>query len=141
MNKLALGAMLVSFGISAQANQPAAVPGEYVVRLSQQAFEQENLRIQNELGMEIVRKISPQSKAVLVRDTLVRKAAVSIRTLEAIRGVEIAEPNYIYTINRTPNDADFSKLWGLVNEGQLDPKGRPGVENVDIDADKAWDAI
>ena len=139
MNKLALGAMLVSFGISAQAKQPAAVPGEYIVKLSQQAFEQENLSIQDELGMEVVRKISPQSKAVLVRDTLVRKAAVSIRTLEAIRGVEIAEPNYIYTINRTPNDADFSKLWGLVNEGQLDPKGRPGVENVDIDADKAWD--
>ncbi|MEC9283865.1 MAG: S8 family serine peptidase [Bdellovibrionota bacterium] len=139
MNKLALGAMLISFGLSAQAEKPAAVPGEYVVKLSQQAFEQETLNIQNELGMEVVRKISPQSKAVLVRDTLIRKADVSIRSLEAIRGVEMAEPNYIYTINRTPNDADFSKLWGLVNEGQVDPKGRQGIADADIDADKAWD--
>lgn len=138
MNKLALGALLLSLGV-AHAEQPTAVPGEYVVKLSEQAFQQETLNIQNELGIEVVRKVSPQSKAVLVRDTMVRKRESAIDALSQVKGVELVEPNLIYTIDQLPNDADFNKLWGLVNTGQNDPKGRQGVANMDIDAEQAWD--
>lgn len=136
MKKLALGAMLLSFAVAHA--EPAAIPGEYVVKLSEQAFQAEQVLMGGDLKIEFVRKLSPQSRAVLVRDTEIRKREAAIANLQQLPGVELVEPNYIYSINRIPNDPDFSKLWGLVNEGQLDPKGRAGVADADIDAEKAW---
>lgn len=139
MNKLAFGALLLGASIASASVQPEAVPGEYVVKLKDSAFEKENFGIQNQIGIQIVRKISAQSKAVLVRDSVVRKADSVISALSANSAVEYVEPNYIYRANVLPNDPDMTKLWGMVNEGQVDPKGRQGVANVDVDADLAWD--
>lgn len=139
MNKLALGAILLGASIASANSQPEAVPGEYVVKLKDSAFEQEGFQLQNQLGIQIVRKVSAQSKAILVRDSVVRKAENVISALSANSAVEYVEPNYVYRANVVPNDTDFSKLWGMVNEGQVDPKGRQGVAGVDIDADRAWD--
>jgi len=44
-----------------------------------------------------------------------------------------AEPNYIWKVVATPNDPDFSKLWGLHNIGQTG-----GTPDADIDAPGAW---
>ncbi|HTM00239.1 MAG TPA: peptidase S8, partial [Candidatus Omnitrophota bacterium] len=63
-----------------------------------------------------------------------------IGTDEAIRryknhpNVEIIEPNYILSVNRTPNDPLFGQLWGMNNTGQTG--GLPGA---DISAAHAWD--
>jgi subtilisin family serine protease len=43
--------------------------------------------------------------------------------------VEYAEPNYVVRIAATPNDPDFSSLWGLHNAST----------DIDIDAPEAWD--
>ena len=48
--------------------------------------------------------------------------------------VEYAEPNYFRRISLTPDDPDFSKLWGFHNTGQTG-----GLEDADIDAPEAWD--
>lgn len=48
--------------------------------------------------------------------------------------VEYAEPNYLRRISLTPDDPDFSKLWGFHNTGQTG-----GSEDADIDAPEAWD--
>lgn len=48
--------------------------------------------------------------------------------------VKYAEPNYIVNATLTPNDPDFSKLWGLHNTGQTG-----GTSDADIDAVEAWD--
>ena len=48
--------------------------------------------------------------------------------------VEYAEPNYLRRISLTPDDPDFSKLWGFHNTGQTG-----GLEDADIDAPEAWD--
>ncbi|MBI4685328.1 MAG: S8 family serine peptidase, partial [Nitrospirae bacterium] len=48
--------------------------------------------------------------------------------------VEYAEPNYIVTIQNTPNDPFFSELWGFHNTGQTG-----GTPDADIDASEAWD--
>ena len=48
--------------------------------------------------------------------------------------VEYAEPNYVLSIDATPNDPRFSELWGLHNAGQLG-----GSSDVDIDAPESWD--
>lgn len=49
-------------------------------------------------------------------------------------GILYAQPNYQHKALRTPNDPQFSQLWGLHNTGQTG--GTPGV---DIDAPEAWE--
>ncbi len=48
--------------------------------------------------------------------------------------IQFIEPNYIVSINRTPDDPRFPELWGLRNTGQTG--GLPGA---DISATEAWD--
>jgi subtilisin family serine protease len=58
------------------------------------------------------------------------------RALATCRGnphIEFAEPNYIVSIERTPDDPRYQDLWGLNNTGQLG--GTPGA---DISAEVAW---
>jgi subtilisin family serine protease len=57
-----------------------------------------------------------------------------INELSQEQAVEFAEPNFIVKSSRVPNDALFSRLWGLSNSGQLG--GKPGA---DISATLAWD--
>lgn len=45
-----------------------------------------------------------------------------------------AEPNYEVDVLATPNDTDFSELWGLSNQGQTG-----GTIGADINAGAAWD--
>ncbi len=53
--------------------------------------------------------------------------------------VEHAEPNYFVHANATtPDDADFTRLWGLHNTGQ-NVNGTNGTGDADIDAPEAWD--
>jgi len=54
--------------------------------------------------------------------------------------VEYAEPNYRYYATATPNDTDYSKLWGLHNTGQL-VNGTSGTADADMDVPEAWDMI
>lgn len=58
----------------------------------------------------------------------------AIERLKTNPNVEFAEPNYIYSINLTPNDPFFGQLWGLNNIGQTG-----GTPDADIDAPEAWD--
>ena len=141
MNKLALGAILLGASIASANSQPEAVPGEYVVKLKDSAFEQEGFQLQNQLGIQIVRKVSAQSKAILVRDSVVRKAENVISALSANSAVEYVEPNYVYRANVVPNDTDFSKLWGMVNEGQVDPKGRQDQTVLTVIAEKPLNTV
>ena len=53
--------------------------------------------------------------------------------------VEYAQPNYIYHLqSTTPNDPDYSSLWGLNNTGQT-VESISGTSDADIDAPEAWD--
>ncbi len=65
------------------------------------------------------------------------KGANPLEVLERLQEdpqVERAEVNHPITLYATPNDPDFSELWGLHNIGQTD-----GVIDADIDATEAWD--
>ena len=52
--------------------------------------------------------------------------------------VAFAEPNYILSVDATPNDPQFPNLWGLLNTGQT-IGSITGVAGADIDAVSAWD--
>ena len=61
--------------------------------------------------------------------------------LESLRNdpdVEYAEPNFLYQACAMPNDPEFPHQWGLHNTGQT-VKGKPGMEDADIDAPEAWE--
>lgn len=73
----------------------------------------------------------------MVRDHS-RKTADLIQELKDDPDVEAAEPNYLRRVSAVvPNDADFSKLWGLSNSGQT-VNASAGVSGVDIQYLKAW---
>jgi subtilisin family serine protease len=55
------------------------------------------------------------------------------KALLATGFVKYIEPNYILSIDATPNDSRIGELWGLHNTGQTG-----GSSNADIDAPEAW---
>jgi subtilisin family serine protease len=50
------------------------------------------------------------------------------KALQRVPGFDYIEPNFAFAVEQTPNDADFSRLWGLHN-----------ANDADIDAPEAWD--
>jgi subtilisin family serine protease/subtilisin-like proprotein convertase family protein len=67
----------------------------------------------------------------LERSSSVEAALAALRTDPA---VAYAEPDYTLRIAATPNDPQYSSLWGLHNTGQTG-----GTPDADIDAPEAWD--
>ena len=61
-----------------------------------------------------------------------------VELLKICPDISHAEPNYLYTPQKIPNDPEFSKLWFLQNTGQIirESSGTPGA---DISGTKAWD--
>jgi subtilisin family serine protease len=63
-----------------------------------------------------------------------RSVASVISLLENLPQVKYAEPDYLKTLQRQPNDPSYSQLWGLNNTGQTG-----GTPEADIRAEQAWD--
>lgn len=60
-------------------------------------------------------------------------------SLKALSNIEYIEPNYTYTAFTSPSDANFSKQWGLHNDGRNSGSiWSPGKKGVDISALEAW---
>jgi PKD repeat protein len=57
-----------------------------------------------------------------------------ILSMTSRRGILFAGPTYQIKLMVTPNDTDFSKLYGMHNTGQTG-----GTSDADIDAPEAWD--
>ncbi len=125
---------------TAYANEPEAVPGEFVVKLkpSLSTLSTDVRTLGSILGAHIKSTIPEQNIVVVQRPVFeIQKAA--IKALSANPNVEIAEPNFIYHINRVPNDPMLGRLWGMNNTGAADSEGNKGVVGVDISAVQAWD--
>lgn len=60
--------------------------------------------------------------------------------LKAEPAVQYVEPNYVIRAfdDGAPNDADFSKLWGMSNNGQADSSGQVGKAGSDINVLPLW---
>lgn len=125
--------LLVS--LSAQAND--AVPGEYIVQLKPTRSLLTANQIARGLNAEVVELV--RKDMALVRKDLSRNIRSVVEELNSNPLVEFAEPNYIYSINKTPNDSSYEKLWGLKNTGAKDSANKSGVVGMDINAEKAWD--
>ncbi|MFN8847999.1 MAG: S8 family serine peptidase [Bdellovibrionales bacterium] len=132
-------------GFSAQAKgekqkEPEFVPGEFVVKLKPhvaQAKFTKDILGQN-LKSYIKNQIEDLNLVVIKRPVFETKSSV-IENLSNNPLVEYIEPNFIYRINKTPNDPMIGQLWGLQNLGASDSDGATGVAGVDVDAVRAWD--
>ena len=125
---------------TAYANEPEAVPGEYVVKLrpSLSILSTDVRTLSSLLGAHVKSTIPEQNIVVVQRPVFeIQKSAV--KTLALNPYVEIAEPNFIYRINRVPNDPMIDRLWGMDNTGAADSEGTKGVPGIDIGAKAAWD--
>lgn len=125
---------------SSFAKEPEAVPGEYVVKLKAQvSIKQMSLRSLSETLGAYVKSTIPEDGLVVVKRPVVETQKSAIQSLSQNELVELVEPNFIYRINKIPNDPKLTQLWGMKNTGAADSSGRAGTAGVDIGAEQAWD--
>lgn len=124
---------------TASINEPEAVPGEYVVKIRDDVFVSQNISsLSNMLGAEVKSTI-PSHNLVVIRKPAIQLQSSVAKTIGENPLVEFVEPNYIYRINKTPNDPLLGMSWGVINTGQKDSASQVGVRGIDIGAEKAWD--
>ncbi len=136
---------------------PAHVPGEMVVKVREQGLGAKGVssfitsKLKRALGNVKVLSVQPfqtDSALYTVRLADDSQLAMAMQALTEESAVKYAEPNYIYTTqldpsnltSNLPNDADFSKLWGIHNTGQADTAGQVGTAGSDIDVLPVWNA-
>ncbi|GIL17210.1 MAG: hypothetical protein BroJett040_09610 [Oligoflexia bacterium] len=131
---------LVAGSSAFASNEPEAVPGEYIVKLKNQYSVQglNTISLSQRLGAYVKSTIADQN-IVVVKRAVVETQDSAVKSLMQNSLVDIAEPNFIYRINKTPNDPELGKLWGLKNFGQADSSNSKGVVGIDVDAERAWD--
>lgn len=138
---------------SAMLAQHERLPGEVIVKLSptgKSALQMQSLEQifdASRFNVAAIDAFETDSSFYLV------KLAGDVQTAEFLEAasknpsVAYAEPNYLMralgardseAAERTPNDPEFSKLWGLKNVGQKDSAGTDGKSGADIGATKAW---
>ncbi len=135
---LIFASLTMSLNTFASIKQVDAVPGEYVVRLKARMSTLDTKSLSQSLGAYVKSSI-PSQNIVVVQRPVFESTISAVKTLSMNEMVDVAEPNYIYKINKTPNDPLLTQLWGMKNLGQKDSAGQAGVMGVDIDAEKAWD--
>ncbi|UOF00372.1 S8 family serine peptidase [Bdellovibrio reynosensis] len=131
--------LIFQFPILSQAGKIKTVPGEFVVKLKPQlSVHSPRHEIEARLKSTVISTI-PEQNIVVIRRPVFELQEEVVKILSENPWVDIAEPNYIYKASRIPNDPMLGLLWGLRNIGQSDIDRNPGVRDMDIDAEKAWD--
>ena len=86
-----------------------------------------------QFGITVVKRFETTG-AYLIKVPKTLDLAEGIAQLRKYNAVQYIVPDYVITTNAKPNDPDYSKLWGLNNDGKNG--GTPGV---DIGAEAMWD--
>lgn len=139
LNKITAAVVtMTALNVLAAAPQIESVPGEYIVRLKSNYSTSQKSQIKESLRSYIKSEIPSQNIVVIKRPSFENESSV-VKTLAMNNMVDVVEPNYIYHINKMPNDPMIGQLWGLKNIGQNDSEGQAGVVGVDTNVEKAWD--
>ena len=118
------------------------VPGEIIVKMkptmSLNAANLSALGLEAEdrltSGGEIIYRIQPAIMGPLSTTEAQDRTLETVEALKEQAGVEIAQPNYILHIMKTPNDTLYPKQWHYFNYGNGAGESLGG-----IDLPKAWD--
>jgi len=116
-----------------------SIPGEYIIKLktTDKRIDLSKEELSQSLGFQVVDTFFNNKYAKIITPKVLLDIAVTKEVKENDL-VEYVEPNYVYRIDKTPNDPLFTKSWGLKNIGQSDVRG-PGTVGVDVNVEKAWD--
>jgi subtilisin family serine protease len=123
------------------------VPGEFIVKVKQdRAFSSPSLKALNEKHQVYsLEKVFPNAEGTILDNIYLLHVPIGSDILYIVQeytscpGVVYAEPNGIGFPDSIPNDANFSKQWGLHNTGQMILNNISGTPDADIDAPEAWD--
>ena len=117
---------------------PSFVPGQLIIRFAPDVTAEQIDAFYKEYGLtemdDLHRTPTPETAALKLTFVPVEVNQPLIDRLQRDPRVAYAEPNYILQVSKTPDDPDFTKLWGLNNTGQTG--GKPGA---DIAAVDGWD--
>lgn len=109
-------------------------PGYLLVRW----LEESPLASQNAIVSDMGDKVTSRYESVpglclveLAEDTTIEEALASYNSAA---GVLYAQPDYVWHIDRMPDDTLLNDLWGMHNTGQTG-----GTSDADIDAPEAWE--
>jgi subtilisin family serine protease len=123
--------------------QKEPIPYEYVkdellVRFAPNIPKATIDQINATIGAQVLQSFQIVSNLYLVKIPAHLSAPEAIARYKGYANVLYAEPNYIVRtaqhVQLTPNDPNFTQLWGLHNTGQTG-----GTPDADIDAPEAWD--
>jgi subtilisin family serine protease len=108
-----------------------AIPNEFIVKLNPALRSTDLADLKTSMGAEVLgtTNMGIQLWQIPDMDLAAAKATVSNDPR-----IEYIEPNYRGQVINTPNDPEFTQLWGLDNTGQTG-----GTADADIDAPEAWD--
>ena len=135
----AVAAGLLLTGLNAYASAPESVPGEYIVKLKDSYSVKTSANVLSQQLGSFVKDTIPGQNIVVIKRPVFELQNNVVKTLSENPLVDIVEPNYIYRINKTPNDPLLGNLWGMINNGQADSQRREGIAGIDIGAEAAWD--
>ena len=131
---IVLAVLLISLSAAFRAaDEPQFVEGELLLQFKGEVTTQSAERVFAQTGARAL-QYYPQIGVYHVRLRAGESVKDAVKRFQSMGEVVYAEPNYIYTIDLTPNDPNFSRLWGLENTGQTG-----GLADADIDASAAWD--
>jgi subtilisin family serine protease len=123
--------------------QKEPIPYEYVkdellVRFAPNIPKATIDQINATIGAQVLQSFQIVSNLYLVKIPAHLSVPEAIARYKGYASVLYAEPNYIVRkaqhVQLTPNDPNFTQLWGLHNTGQTG-----GTPDADIDAPEAWD--
>lgn len=125
-----IAAGILLFASSVFAAQPESVPGEFIVKLKTPLHAEKSAL--NALAQRFgsIKSTIPGRDIVVVKRASFENIDSAVKGLGADPLVEYVEPNYIYRINKTPNDPMLGQLWGMNNTT---------TAGVDVGALQAWD--
>jgi thermitase len=134
---------------SALLSKHERVPGEVVVKLSKagqfamQTQSMEQVFDISRFRVSAIDAFETDNSFYLVKLNGDAQTAQFLEATSSNPAIAYAEPNYILRANGAedeviPNDAQFSKLWGLKNTGEKGVADGPGLAGADIGAAKAW---
>jgi len=111
------------------------VPGELIVKF-RDSKSVAALSVIRETGASVKTQFRSRGAQVLKFPGSKSKDALfaAAKKLAANPAVEYVEANTIIRVNRVPNDAEFTKQYGMNNTGHTG-----GTADADIDATEAWD--
>ena len=125
--KVVFGSLFFLLSISNVWAQHDRVPGQYLIKYKKtNPTVLEKTYIQSALGVKTLKHNSLTNSDLVTAETSFNEKYAKDLLAQGI--VEYIEPNYIVKTQLTPNDANFSQLWGMNNTGQTGGTawGKPG---------------